>query len=146
MPQTQLSQRIATGARTKIYLDGREVGHATDVDVNAQYNQQPVEELGDPIATAILTVGVSADMNFGKMRLVDLDPALEKLVPRNDPEAIIMFPEMECMVFDRITDKPLFKVIGCKPRQLGFRTGSRAAASENVGWIARAVVQPSEGL
>lgn len=139
-----LHQKILSGARGIVKLEGNELGHVTDVNMNATYENIVFAEVGTPISPAIVPVGHGVDFSCGYVKLLTEDPHGKRLLPKSEAEAILGWPEMEIEIVDKITDEVMCRIVGCMPQSIGFQFGARTLCGVNQRWQARYVVWPSE--
>lgn len=140
-----LRKDVITGARIRLEVNGRKVGHMTDVNVSFQFQLQDLEECGTPIAAAILIVGLKAFLTAGYAKIRTTDPFRDLFLPSMAASAIIDWPEMTGTIFDNQTDEPLIQVVSITPEAYDFRGGARTIVAQNLRWRARTGRHPSEG-
>lgn len=140
-----LRKDVITGARIRLEIDSRKVGHMTDVNVSFQFQLADLEECGDPVATAIMIVGVKAFLTAGYAKIRTTDPYRDLFLPSMTAQALIDWPEMTGTLFDGHTDAPLIKVLSITPEAYDFRGGARTIVAQNLRWRGRTGGHPSEG-
>jgi hypothetical protein len=134
-----LSETLFTGARAVLEVNGVKVGHMTNVSASRTFQNAILEACGSPIAEALPTVGIGVDLSADFARVIGpADDARAKgLVPGSKPEDIILFPLMDALIYDGVTNQLIGKVIGCKPSNEGIiQTGARSWAAANLRWQA----------
>lgn len=140
-----LRKDVITGARIRLEIDSRKVGHMTDVTVSQQFQLANLDECGTPIPIAILIVGTQVFMTAGYAKIRTTDPYRDLFLPAMSASAIIDWPEMTGTIFDEHTDEPLVTVESVTPESYDFRGGARMIVAQNLRWRARVMRHPSEG-
>jgi len=141
-----LRKDVLTGARIGLTIDGRDVGHMTEVTVSVQFQLVNLEECGTPIPTAILIVGtqVMATAAYAKIRTTD--PVRDLLVPKMDAASLINWPEMVGTLVDRHNgDAPVCQIGNITPESYDIRGGARMIVMQNLRFRGRVIRHPSEG-
>lgn len=134
MPE-QLANKVFTGARAKVVIGDVEVGYATQISVNVNYNNLPVEVCGDPIAKALVLVGVNVDISIGTIRLVgpDEDTQAKGLVPKFNASDLLDWPEVDLLLLDSHNDDQVQgKAIGCRIASETLDVTARGLAGRNI--------------
>jgi len=139
MPSPQLSQRVFSGPRAKVQLNGVDVGHATDITVTVNSQILAIEEVGAIEATALLEVGRSCTFSCRYVKLFEsTENMVDKgVVPGWQTNDIIQWPEVDVLITDRIGDNVVAKIEGCRCTSRSMSVAARAIAMTDSQWMGR---------
>lgn len=121
-----------SGPRCKILFDGtNEAGWATGVNGTATYQLQRVDVLGDHKTQEIEIVGLTVSLTLDFVRM--LNKSLKQMGIRREGSTaeIVDTPSMTIEVYDKVGDRPVYRVKGLKFETLSFRCDARGLCTTN---------------
>lgn len=142
--EKELSRRMLNGARAKVFVENKEVGRCTGVTWRYNIQTQRFDPMGEAVSTAIVINGATVTVNISRGMVTDTDLVAERLVPACKTEALLDWPEMTFVLYDRVTNKPQYEIRGCMPQGAGGSIQGRALAMNDVSYEGRIFAFGSE--
>lgn len=121
--------RAVTGARAKLYMDGKEVGYATGVNAQESITQVPIEVLGDIDAKEIEPIGRAVTMSASAVRIVGESLRSLGFWPKGGTGDVINFAGLTAELHDEVNDEPIAIITGLKPENLNWRVDRAGLAT-----------------
>jgi len=130
--------KVMSGARGRVEVDGVKIGVATNCDVNLNIRQQPNVVLDELEPDGFCTTGTEVSVTIGRLLIPGNTAADMGLFPKMDADksirkaTILDFPEMTLRLTDSKTDTKVMTVKGMVPGQLQVRFQAGAVVAENI--------------
>lgn len=148
-----------SGARAIFSINGKKVAFASGCDGDEEAMYEPLDVLDNieveehvPVgyrvsfsAEIFMTIPGTPDARapregvYGSLKQLGVFPK-----PGTDPLGFLLGGEMVCTIRDRITNKIITQVEGCKASRKGFRITARGVVGENVSFVAKRLKDYSE--
>lgn len=145
-----MANEVASGARARFYLNGKQVGYATDVTVRRAINYQEVNVLDNIEVFEHVPVGYAASMDCGFVRLVAESivaagwfPA-QAATPQEFLLNILTSGDLTASIEDSKTGKVLYNVEGVKMASEHASFQARGVTSSQCSFVAKRIRDEGE--
>lgn len=125
-----------SGARCRIYADGKQIGWATGVEVNEQTQMVRVDVLDNPYTEEIEPVGITVDGRIAMVKMYGNTLAEQGIQAQGDKLTVILKAPMTLTITDSIYNKPLINIYGCKFTSRSFNVDRMSVTMSNVSFQA----------
>ncbi len=106
-----IRQTVHTGNTVVIYINGQKVGRATNFSPNERFNQEPAHEIGEIKVVENVPLRYEVSFTLTKFKIIKKSLKQQGIVP--SPANVLKKDLLEFKVLDKITNQPLFAIIGC---------------------------------
>lgn len=136
---------IFSGARAEVWVtvnanQNMKVGRCQNLSGSYNIINVAVEEMGEAVPTAIVTVGSNVTFSVGSISKLGESLTALGLLPAMDTMSLIEFPEMTFMIKDRVTGKVKIQIEGAKPDGAqSFGGNPRSLFVDGMNFVARKI-------
>jgi len=114
--------RAIAGARAELYFDGSKLaGWATGVSATENIQNQRIDVLGDIDTKEIEPIGRSVTMTADFVRILGTSLQEMGIWPKGETVDVVDYPPMDAVLFDSISEDPIYKVKGLKAETKSWR-------------------------
>lgn len=157
------TSQVFSGARAQFKIDGDFVGYSLGCTGVTGINYTPVQALGHlevlehvPTAyTVEMTSNLSRIASVTRLAPGDLTGTPENLVktpqlmPAFGPtgysgKAILESGELKATIYDRVLEKTIYTITGCKASQKSWDATAAGAVAENITWVAKTMSEEGQ--
>ena len=144
LDESNLHQKILSGARATVHRNGVEVGHATGFRCTVTIRNYRHKNMGSPLTAALVPVEYDVSCSLDFIRIVTSDVVKEGVLPGCDAATIRMWPEVTLQLLDDETDTVMATIIGAMPAGYNWSVANGTVCAEDVSFDARMVKMTSE--
>ncbi len=129
------STLIPSGSRIAFKINGLKVAFATGVSFDVSYGTAPAQVLDQP--DVIEHVETGYDITFSATKFRVPDKSLKQLGIEPSLENLLVRPELEAEIYDRITNKTLHRFEGVKLTGKSGNVNARDIFNMTLTFVAR---------
>lgn len=136
-----MASLIPSGSRIAFKINGKKVALATAVSGEETYSTVPIQVLDQPDVVEHVEVGYDVSFSANKFRVVGSSLKQLGLAPKLSE--LLIRPELEAEVYDRISGKSLYKIEGVKLTSASWNVNARDTFTETLTFVARKITDES---
>ena len=133
-----MAQKVLTGARARLFLNGKKLGFAMGVTVTENISQERIITLDNIRTTEFATTGITCQMRCRIYKIPNEDLVTSGLwvqagtTPDEHKRLLLNFDPLTADVFDSFTNTYVMKVVGLVPTSRTFNVEARGVVVSDV--------------
>jgi len=132
-----MSNRGIAGARAELYFGITKAGWATGVSASENIQLQRIDVIGNIDSEEIEPVGRTVSMTADFVRILGKSLQELGLWPKGGTAEVIAFSDMTAVIFDNVTNEPIYRLTGVKCETRNWRFDRQGVMTVNATFQAK---------